>query len=66
MKQVNSASQPSFLQHAVHLDLPNKRLCVLGEINKGFVISPNIDTLLASVDKVGSRTSEELLKMDTT
>ncbi|KAJ7449538.1 RNA polymerase III RPC4-domain-containing protein [Mycena latifolia] len=43
---VTAATQPSFLQHAVCLDLPQKRLTILGEVNKRFVVSPNIDALL--------------------
>jgi DNA-directed RNA polymerase III subunit RPC4 len=42
--------QPSFLQHAVYLDMPNKQLCVLGEVNKRFVVSPNVETLLAAME----------------
>jgi DNA-directed RNA polymerase III subunit RPC4 len=44
--QVVAATQSSFLQHAVHMDLPKKRLSLLGEVNKRFVVSPNIDVLL--------------------
>jgi len=30
--------------------MANKRLTVLGEVNKRFVVSPNIETLLAVMD----------------
>lgn len=47
---MTAATQPSFLQHAAFLDLPNKRLNILGEVNKRFVVSPNVETLLAAMD----------------
>ena len=37
--KVTAATQPSFSHHAVHL-----------EVNKRFVVSPNIDTLLTAMD----------------
>lgn len=48
--QVTAATQPSFLQHAAFLDMPNKRLNILGEVNKRFVVSPNVETLLAAMN----------------
>jgi len=48
--KVTAATQPSFLHHAVHLDLQSKRMCVVGEVNKRFVVSPNIDALLNAMD----------------
>ncbi|TDL23791.1 hypothetical protein BD410DRAFT_787071 [Rickenella mellea] len=48
---VNVATQPSFLQHAVHLDMENKRLNILGEVNRRFVISPNINSLLEKLEE---------------
>lgn len=30
--------------------MPNKRLSVLGEVNKRFVVSPNVETLLSAMD----------------
>ncbi|KAJ7695186.1 RNA polymerase III RPC4-domain-containing protein [Mycena rosella] len=68
---VTAATQPSFLQHAVCLDLPQKRLTILGEVNKRFVVSPDIDTLLTAME-VSERTpptiegEEGLIKIDTT
>lgn len=70
--QVTAATQPSFLQHAVHLDMPHKRLHVLGEVNKRFVVSPNVDALLADVERADEQGSgidfgeDGLLRMDET
>jgi DNA-directed RNA polymerase III subunit RPC4 len=47
---VTAATQPSFLQHVVYLDRKEKRLCVLGEINRRFVVTPDIESLLAEMD----------------
>jgi len=47
---VTAATQPSFLQHAAYLDMPNNRLSVLGEVNKRFVVSPNIEALLSAMN----------------
>lgn len=44
--QVSAATQPSFLQQAVHIDRRNKHLNVLGEVSRRFVVTPNVDTLL--------------------
>ncbi|GJE90981.1 RNA polymerase III RPC4-domain-containing protein [Phanerochaete sordida] len=68
---VSAATQPSFLQHAVHLDPAEKRLCVLGEINRRFVVSPNIDTLLSAMELAEQPQQPELdvdglISMDTT
>ncbi|KAJ7760388.1 RNA polymerase III RPC4-domain-containing protein [Mycena metata] len=60
---VTAATQPSFLQHAVCLDLPQKRLTILGEVNKRFVVSPDIDTLLTAME-VSERRNPALLKGD--
>lgn len=57
--QVTAATQPSFLQHAVHLDPEKKRVNVLGEVNRRFVVSPNIEALLASM-----QLAEEQAAMD--
>ncbi|KAH8093816.1 RNA polymerase III RPC4-domain-containing protein [Cristinia sonorae] len=46
---VTAATQPSFLQHAVYMDPENKRMCVLGEVNRRFIVSPNLQTLLESM-----------------
>lgn len=53
---MTAATQPSFLQHAVHLDMAKKRLCVLGELNRRFIVSPNIDTLIESLE-ISNRSS---------
>ncbi|KAF7356755.1 hypothetical protein MVEN_01010500 [Mycena venus] len=68
--KVTAATQPSFLQHAVCLDLAENRLTVLGEVNKRFVVSPDMDTLLTAME-ISERTppvvkGEEGVKMDTT
>jgi len=47
---VTGATQPSFLQQAVHVDIQNKRLHVMGEVNKRFVVSPDLDTLLHAME----------------
>ncbi|KAF8216323.1 RNA polymerase III RPC4-domain-containing protein [Mycena galopus ATCC 62051] len=65
---VTAATQPSFLQHAVCLDLPEKRLTILGEVNKRFVVSPDMDTLLTAME-ISERTPpvvKDEVKMDTT
>ena len=62
--QVAAGTQASFLQHAVHLDLPNKRLCVLGEVSKRFVVSPNIDALLAALDQADQESNTTNLAAD--
>ncbi|GBE86573.1 hypothetical protein SCP_0904520 [Sparassis crispa] len=67
---VTAATQPSFLQQAVYLDPTNKRLCVLGEVNRRFVVSPDIETLLTSMEiaeqPVTFDLGEDLISMDTT
>ncbi len=67
-----AATQPSFLQHAVSLDMKEKKLNVLGEVNKRFVVAPDVDGLLEAMERAERepRTvlegEESLLKMDTT
>ncbi|PBK99267.1 hypothetical protein ARMGADRAFT_1160985 [Armillaria gallica] len=69
---VMAATQPSFLQHAVSLDMKEKKLNVLGEVNKRFVVAPDVDGLLEAMERAERepRTvlegEESLLKMDTT
>ena len=46
--------------------MPNKRLCVLGEVSKRFVVSPNVETLLAAMEAADSSTSVEQIKEDLT
>ena len=55
-----AATQPSFLQHAVHLDLKTKKLSVIGEVNRRFVAFPNIDALLQKWDDLGKDTDTKL------
>ncbi|KAI6044295.1 RNA polymerase III RPC4-domain-containing protein [Pisolithus marmoratus] len=47
---VSEATQASFLQQAVHLDMENKRLHAIGEVNKRYVVSPDLDTLLSAME----------------
>ncbi|KAG6899878.1 hypothetical protein C0993_005848 [Termitomyces sp. T159_Od127] len=68
---VTAATQPSFLQQAVHLDEEKKRLVVLGEVNKRFSVSPDVDTLLAAMESANLELTapfddEGLIQMDTT
>jgi len=62
--QVNAATQPSFLQQAMHLDMINKQLTVLGEVNKQFVVSPDIDSLLDMMTRKEEATKDTDLPMD--
>lgn len=67
--QVAAATQPSFLQHAVHLDTAKKQLCVLGEVNRRFIVSPDLEALLTSME-LAERPAEpeeldDLITMDT-
>lgn len=70
--QVTAATQPSFLQQAVHVDRASKDLRVLGEISRRFVVTPDIDSLLAAMtqaDEAATATKSEthgLLTIDTT
>lgn len=68
--QVTAATQPSFLQHAVYVDSANKRLSILGEVNRRFVVTPDIDSLLAGMELADHpptfELGEGLLTMDTT
>jgi len=67
---VSAATQPSFLQQAVHIDQQKKKLCVLGEVNRRFIVTPDIDALLAdlSAEQEGGLPGldgEGLITMDT-
>ncbi|KAI0793894.1 RNA polymerase III RPC4-domain-containing protein [Fomes fomentarius] len=71
LMDVTAATQPSFLQHAVHLDASTKRLCVLGEVNRRFVVTPDLDSLLTAMEVADAppptfELGEGLLIMDTT
>ncbi|ETW79122.1 hypothetical protein HETIRDRAFT_323441, partial [Heterobasidion irregulare TC 32-1] len=46
---VSAATQPSFLQQAVHIDPAKKNINVLGEVSRRFVVTPDIDTLLSAM-----------------
>ncbi|KAI0820807.1 RNA polymerase III RPC4-domain-containing protein [Trametes gibbosa] len=65
---VAAATQPSFLQHAVYVDTEHKQLCVLGEVNRRFVVTPDLDALLAGLDVADNPPTfdlgEGLLTMD--
>ncbi|CAE6457519.1 unnamed protein product [Rhizoctonia solani] len=67
--EVTAATQPSFLQHAVYHDQDKKRLVVLGEVNRRFIVSPDIDILLEDMliaeEKERKRKADEAkMKMD--
>ncbi|KAI0048097.1 hypothetical protein FA95DRAFT_1540308, partial [Auriscalpium vulgare] len=65
---VTAATQPSFLQQAVHVDKAAKKLHVLGEVSRRFVVTPDIDTLLtamAAADAAVKFEDENLISMDT-
>ncbi|KAI0255862.1 RNA polymerase III RPC4-domain-containing protein [Lactifluus subvellereus] len=71
LMDVTAATQPSFLQQAVHVDRASKDLRVLGEISRRFVVTPDIDSLLAAMSQADEAAitkldSEGLLSMDTT
>jgi DNA-directed RNA polymerase III subunit RPC4 len=62
--------QPSFLQQAVHIDIKNKRLNVLGDVGRRFVVTPELDTLLSAMTAFDSELTdklddETLIRMDT-
>jgi len=69
---VTAATQPSFLQQAVHVDRSTKDLRVLGEISRRFVATPDIDSLLTAMtqaDEAAIAAKSEthgLITMDTT
>ncbi|RXW14681.1 hypothetical protein EST38_g11179 [Candolleomyces aberdarensis] len=58
---VNPATQPSFLQQAVYLDRNEKRLSVLGEVNKQFVASPDVDVLLQALEEADNQPSDAIV-----
>ncbi|KZV72232.1 hypothetical protein PENSPDRAFT_742865 [Peniophora sp. CONT] len=49
---VTAATQPSFLQQATHVDHKSKRLHVLGEVHRRFVVTPDLDVLLDEMAKL--------------
>ncbi|KAF8159716.1 RNA polymerase III RPC4-domain-containing protein [Crassisporium funariophilum] len=66
---VNAATQPSFLQQAVYLNKTQKQLTVLGEVNRQFVASPNVEALLVAMEKEDNAPlviegGNDLIKMD--
>ncbi|KAG6381600.1 RNA polymerase III RPC4-domain-containing protein [Boletus reticuloceps] len=65
---VSEATRPSFLQQAVHLDMENEKLHVLGQVHKRFVVSPDLDTLLTSMELADITIFDDtnLIRMDTT
>ena len=68
--QVNAAIQPNFFQQAVYLHRKDKRIIVIGDVNKRFVVSPDVATLLTAMDEVDRApgpsvdNEENLIKMD--
>jgi len=68
--QVGTATQPSFLQQAVYRDPTEHNLVVLGEVNKQYIVSPNVDALLVALEQSETMAksidkAEGLIKMDT-
>ncbi|KAJ3814304.1 RNA polymerase III RPC4-domain-containing protein [Lentinula aff. lateritia] len=61
---VSPASQPSFLEHAVHLDMKENKLAILGELFRHYLVAPDIDALLNAMDALDSE--ENLIRMDIT
>ncbi|ESK96411.1 hypothetical protein Moror_6919 [Moniliophthora roreri MCA 2997] len=65
---VTAGTQPSFLQHAVSVDMVQNKMTVLGEINKHFTVAPNVDTLLAAMEASETATDsmegDGLIRMD--
>ncbi|KAG8901613.1 hypothetical protein FRC00_006006 [Tulasnella sp. 408] len=49
---VTAATQPSFLQQIVHVDLQKQRMSVFGNVERRFIVSPDVDTLLDSLQSV--------------
>ncbi|KAJ3761840.1 RNA polymerase III RPC4-domain-containing protein [Lentinula raphanica] len=70
--EVSPASQPSFLEHAVHLNMNESKLAILGEIYRHYSVAPDVDALLAAMDALDNRPQtvlageETLIRMDTT
>ncbi|KAG9099656.1 hypothetical protein FS749_000718 [Ceratobasidium sp. UAMH 11750] len=66
--EVAAATQPSFLQHAVYFDDAKNRLVVLGEVNRRFIVSPDVDLLLDDMliqeEKEKKRQAEEAKARD--
>jgi DNA-directed RNA polymerase III subunit RPC4 len=68
--QVNAAIQPAFFQQAVCLQHRDKRMIVIGDLHKRFVVSPDVDTLLTAMDEADRAPGptvdgeEKLIKMD--
>jgi DNA-directed RNA polymerase III subunit RPC4 len=65
---VTAATQASFLQHIVHVDYGNSRINVLGEVNRRFIASPDISTLLSQLKANDTKSEfslgEGLISMD--
>jgi len=60
---VTAATQPSFLQHAVYVNPTAKKLHVLGEVNRRFVVSPDVDKLLEEAEKAERVKAEEAMEV---
>jgi len=67
---VNAAIQPAFFQQAVYIQHRDKRMIVIGDLHKRFVVSPDVDTLLTAMDEADRAPGptvdgeEKLIKMD--
>jgi DNA-directed RNA polymerase III subunit RPC4 len=49
----------TFLQQLVHLDSTKKEAAVLGEVHKQYVVTPDVDRLLAELFENGGKTHME-------
>lgn len=47
--QVSSGSQGIFAQDVVAINAAEKQYCILGELNKHAILTPDVDTILDSL-----------------
>ncbi|KAG8930693.1 hypothetical protein FRC02_003795 [Tulasnella sp. 418] len=71
--EVSAATQPTFLMQAVHIDSKHKRMMVVGEVSKKFIVSPDVEKMLDELggsgvdgELKGDPSLEGLQAMDTT
>lgn len=48
-KQVSPAVSTAFVQQIVHMDKPKRNATVLGQVDKSFVMTPDVDRLLNEI-----------------
>jgi len=61
--EVTAGTQPTFLQHAVHLELNDdgenrSGMTVLGGVNRRFVVSPDVESLLEAMETAESKDNQ--------